>query len=387
MSQRGATERFQLPNVLITSLNSLSRAYGVTLYMTLLAAFKVLLFRYGGQEDIVVGAVTDARRRPELEGLMGYFLDTLALRTYPSASKTFSEYLVEVRGTVLDAMAACAVPFDHVVKAVQPKRTGSHHPIFQVFFSIEPPAEPFPPGWDLTQMEVPVASAKFDLYLELDQRPDHMAARFMYNTDIFDQSTIVRMAGHWRTLLEAIVHQPGCRLDMLPFMTREELAQLTGPGSWNDTARSFPQRTLPELLRLQAKQTPNSLAAIHGDTSWTYTDLLSRSRSIAARLQAAGVRRGSIVAILMDRSLEMVAGMIAVLITGSAYLPLDPDAPAARIALCLEDASPVAILTDSLLRSKIPATSAQVLLVEPLLKDRTPGHHPSTIRNRTTSRT
>lgn len=280
-----------------------------------------------------MGGVTDARRRPELEPVMGYFLDTFALRTAPTAETPFAQYLGEVRDSVLGALAAVDVPFDQVVQAVQPTRDRSHHPIFQAFFSIEPPVAPFREGWDLTQMDVAVGAAKFDLYLELDERPDHMAARLMYSTDLFDAATIERMAAHWRVLLEAVCRDATEPLGDLPVLTAAEVAQLTAPGSWNDTARPFPQGPVHDLLAGQARQAPERIAAVFGDSSATYKQLTARAETLGAELEAVGAARGSIVAVLLPRSLDLLAALIAVMRTGAAYLPLDPDTPQARIAL------------------------------------------------------
>ena len=366
-THRGAMVCFSLSAASITALRALSRSHGVTLYMTLLAGFKALLFRYSGQPDLIVGGVTDARRRPELEPVMGYFLDTFALRSAPSAEKPFAQFLIEVRDTVLGALAAVDVPFDHVVQAVQavePSRDRSHHPIFQAFFSIEPPVAPFRDGWDLTQMDVEVGAAKFDLYLELDERPDHMAARLMYSTDLFEAATIERMAAHWQVLLAGVCRDPTQPLGDLPILTPAEITQLTGPGSWNDTARPFPAGTLHDLIAAQARRTPDRVAATFNGTSWTCAQLIARAEALAAALHATGAGRGTLVAVLLPRSLDLLAALVAVLRTGAAYLPLDPDNPPARIALSLDDAQPVALLTTTALLPTLPATTAHVLCVD-----------------------
>ncbi len=366
ISHRGSMVCFQLSTELIAALRSVSRAHGVTLYMTLLAAFKTLLFRYSGQQDIIVGGATDARMRPELEPLMGYFLNTFAMRTRPSAEKPFAEFLVEVRDAVLGALTAADVPFDQVVHAVQHRRDTRYHPIFQVFFSIEPPVEPFMEGWDLTQMDVTIGSAKFDLYLELDERPEHMAARLMYNADLFEAATMRRMAEHWTVLLEAVCHAPERSLGTLPLLTAGELDAIAGPGGWNDTARAFPQGTLHRLIEAQARQTPDAIAAVFGEQQWTYAELMARVNALALAVEATGAGRGSIVALLLPRSLDLLAGMLAILRTGAAYLPLDPETPTARVALCLEDAKPIAVLTDTSLRTALPPSPAHVLFVDQL---------------------
>ncbi|HEY4354352.1 MAG TPA: amino acid adenylation domain-containing protein [Acidobacteriaceae bacterium] len=364
ISSRGSMECFQLSAERIRALRELSRAHGVTLYMTLLAAFKTLLFRYSAQEDVIVGGATDARRRMELEPLMGYFLDTFAVRTRPTADKKFSAYLREVKYVVLEALDAADVPFDRVVQEVNPRRDNSHHPIFQAFFSIEPPVAPFADGWDLTQMDVTVGSSKFDLYLELDERPDHMAARFMYNTDIFDAVTIRRMAGHWQQMLESVCRTPDATLGELPFLTAGEMEQLAGPGGWNDTAQPIPQATLHRLIEEQAARTSQSVAAVLGSERWTYAELLARANELADALRAAGAGPGTLVAVFLQRSLDLLAGLIAVAKTGAAYVPMDPETPQARIALCLDDAKPVAVLTSASLLEMLGDYANRSVLVD-----------------------
>ena len=234
-SHRGSMETFEFPYDLVKDLRELSSAQGVTLYITLLAAFKVLLFRYSAQNDLIVGSVTDARRRPELESVMGYFLDTFAIRTRPSADLRFSEYLSQTRDSALGGLAAAEVPFDRVVHEVNPKRSTSHHPIFQAFFSIRPPMPRIAEGWNLTQMDVTVGTTKFMLHLELGERPDFKAdrieARFLYNTDIWDGATIKRMSAHWLALLRSACENPEKTLGALSLLT---------PG--RDRATCWPRR-------------------------------------------------------------------------------------------------------------------------------------------------
>src|SRR5262249_45925831 len=216
---RGSMETFNLPGPLTDALRRWSRRQGATLYMTLLAAFKTLLFRYTGQEDICVGGVVDMRRRPQLEQVVGYFLNTVLLRTRPAADMPFRDYLQQTRSAVLGALDASDVPFDRVLQAMRLKRNPGAQAAVQVLFSIEPPVAPFADGWDLTQMDVTVGAAKFDLYLELDERPEGLIGRFLYSTDLFDASTIRRMIDHWTTVLEAVGADPHCALGALALPT------------------------------------------------------------------------------------------------------------------------------------------------------------------------
>ena len=363
-SHRGSMECFQMPAELVENLRRLSHEQGVTLYMTLLAAFNVLLFRYSGQKDLIVGSATDARRRPELEAVMGYFVDTFAIRTRPAAELRFSEYLAKTRDAVLGGLAAADVPFDRVVQEINPQRDTSHHPIFQAFFSFRPPMPPFAEGWNLTQMDVTVGTNKFILHLDLCDRSNHMEARFHYSTDIWDAATIRRMAKHWLVLLQSVCRNPQSALGALPILTSEETAALLESGGWNDTTRSFPQVTLDALIDDQVRRTPHAIAAVFGNERWTYEELNSRADALAASLRAVGITRGSIVAIVLDRSLDLLAGLIAILKTGAAYLPIDIQMPLDRISLCLADAQPSAILTQRSLVQQVASSANAIVLVD-----------------------
>jgi amino acid adenylation domain-containing protein len=344
-SFRGSMEVFHLPSDLIGRLKLLSREAGVTLYMTLFASFATLLHRYSGQGDVIVGGVTDTRRRPELEGLMGYFLNTIALRTKPSPELPFRSYLSHIREVVLGALAASEVPFDQVVRELHPRRDTSRHPLFQVLFSIEPPAPVFPEGWDLTQMDVTVGASKFDLYLELDERPDSMHGRFMYNGDLFDAGTIRRMIGHWTTLLGAIAANPDDRLGSLALLTEPERRQI-GAARRGPRAENPPSATVHELVAAQARQRPDAPAVKSQDGCWSYRQLDEAAERLAEQLRGAGVGRGTLVGLQIERGPWMVAGLLAILKAGGHYLPLDAGLPPARLQMILEEAQPPVLLTD-----------------------------------------
>jgi amino acid adenylation domain-containing protein len=332
--------------------------------MTLLAAFKVLLFRYSGQNDIIVGSATDARRRPELEPVVGYFLDTYAIRTKPTAELSFIDLLLQTRDAVLGGLAAADVPFDRVVHAVNPKRNASQHPIFQAFFTIRPPAPQLPKGWDFTQTDVTVGASKFYLYLELGERPDRMQARFFYIANIWDSSTIKRMAAHWLILLRSICDNSATAIGDLAILTPEEHRDIFEAGGWNDTAWLTPQAPLNMLFEEQVRRTPRAVASTCKDERWTYEELNARADELASWLRAAGVKRGSIVAIMLDRSLDLLASLIAVHKAGAAYLPIDIHMPAERIALFLTKAEPAAIVTQRSLRKQIPSDQNIVIVDE-----------------------
>ncbi len=376
-SGHGSMECFQVSNELADALRTLGQRHGVTLYMVLLSAYKALMFRYSEQEDLVIGGAADARLQPGLEEMPGYILNTIPIRTRPTSQIPFAQFLHQVRDSVLEGLAAAEVPFDEVVRAFGGQR-GSDLPIFQAFFSIEPPAPDFPDGWDLTQMDVTVGASKFDLYLELDQRPEAITARFIYNTDIFDAATIRRMADHWRVILESLPSRPDCPLGLLPMLTEAEMAQRIGPGSWNDTAFPFPQQTMHSLIEVQARSSPHATAIVYGKRTWTYSQLMERVEELSAGLRAAGVKRGDLVAVHLERSMDLVAGLLAVLKAGAAYLPLDPEVPRARLAVLIENAEPRFILADTSLPKLGLSWHSSVVLIEELA-NRAHGEQPAEI--------
>lgn len=359
----GSMEVFEIPNDLIEKLKLVGQRHGVTLYMTLLAAYHAQLHLYSGDEDIIVGGVTDLRRRPELEHVVGYFLNTIALRAKPKGDTRFSDFLTEVRDSVLGALAASEAPFDEVVRALDVKRRPGTHPLFNCLFSIEPPVDPFPDGWDLTQMDVVVGGAKFDLYLELDERQgEGMHGRFLYSTELFDPSTVRRMIGHYLTILEGVVADATLPLKDLPLLGETERHQLLV--EWNDTATPLSPAMLPEAFRQQVAARPDAIAIRFGDRTVSYAALDARADAIAGTLHAAGLRPGDLVGICLDRSPDMVAALFAVHRIGAAYLPLDPDFPAARLDYIATDAGAAALLTERRLSHVLPGCPLKRILID-----------------------
>jgi amino acid adenylation domain-containing protein len=374
ISHRGDIERFIISRELTERLRTLGLPYGASFYMTLLASFKALLFRYSGQEDVVIGSVADGRRRPELDSMMGYILDIFALRTHPAASMPFTAYLRQVRQTVLDALAHAEAPFERVVEAVGGKRDLSHQPIFQTLFIIEP--TPQPNGlWDIAATEITIGATKVDLYVEADEHPEQTTVSIDYSTDLFDAATIRRMIGHWSTLIEAICATPDCALGDLPLLTAAERETMLV--RWNDTAVPVPATTMHGLVEAQVAKTPNAPAVGFENTTLTYAQLDREANRLAHHLRLAGASADTLAAIFLDRSQYLVAGLIGVLKTGAAYLPLDPGTPAARIALCLEDAEPAVILTQRSRLADLPATAAKVLILEDILAAPYPAELPA----------
>jgi amino acid adenylation domain-containing protein len=354
----GSMEVFELSDPLVEKLKHIARDEGATLYMVLLAAYKAMLFRYTGDTDIIVGGVTDTRRRQELQPLMGYFLNTMALRSRPEGQRSFRKYLAEVKASVIGALGATDVPFDRLIRALDIKRGKGTHPLFNTLFSIEPPVEPFPDGWDLTQMDVVVGAAKYDLYLELDERPEGMAGRFLYSTELFDVATIHRMIGHWTRILEAVAADPDTTLAALPMV---EDAQDSLIAAWNDTAQRLPHANVVDWFAAQAAARPDAAVLVHDGASWSYAELARKSDTIGAKLIAEGVKPGDLVGLMLGRSPWMVAAMLGVAKAGAAYLPLDPAFPPSRLALIAEDAKPVLVLVEPDTAHALPEGAARMV--------------------------
>jgi amino acid adenylation domain-containing protein len=358
-SYRGAMKPFAVPAELTAALRTAARDEGVTLYMFLLTAFKTLLHRYSGQEDIMMGGVSGARRRPEFQKLMGNFSNFFVLRTHPAAQSTFREYLATVKDIVLGALANGDVPLDQVIREVQPRRESARRPFFQVTFSMEPlPAESAGPDWWVTQMDTVTGFTKFDLYFEIDERPDGLFARFDYSAELFDRATIDRITQHWLTLLQSAIENPLTKLCDLAMIPADEEHQLRV--DWNDTWRAIPSTTVHGLFEQQAERTPNAIAVEAAGVRLTYKELDERANRLASRLRQAGVTHGTLVALCVDRTVDMAAAPLAVLKAGGAYLPLDPEFPKERLAFLMEDAEAPVLLTIRSLAGLLPGAEQVV---------------------------
>jgi non-ribosomal peptide synthetase component F len=325
--------------------------------MTLLAAFKTLLYRYTEQEDIVVGTVSAGRNRPEIEGLIGFFLNTLVLRTDMSGSPSFRQLLGRVREITLGAYAHEDLPFEKLIQTLQPDRNLSHNPLFQVAFVLEPPMPSLNCGWTMSQLDIQTDTAKLDLTLELDERPEGIIGRFEYNTDLFEASTISQMIGNFQTLLEGIVADPDKRLWELPLLTVAQQQQLM---ALNNTKVDYPlEACIHQLFEAQVERTPDAIAVVFEGEQLTYLQLDQRANQLAHYLQKLGVKPEMLVGICVERSLEMVVGLLGILKAGGAYLPLDPSYPQDRLAFMLEDAQVSVLLTQQKLIAGFSEYKAQ----------------------------
>jgi amino acid adenylation domain-containing protein len=353
---------FTIDAALAARLRMLARTEQATLYMVMLAAFKAMLFRYTGDNDLIVGGVTDTRRRPELQSVMGYFLNSLALRSHPRGDVSFRAFLGEVKARVLGALDAADVPFDRIVRELDIRRETGGHPLFNTLFSIQPPLDPLPAGWQLTEMDVPPAAAKYDLFLELHDQGADIAGRFYYSSELFDPATIERMIGHWLRLLNGIAADPDMALQSLPLLGEEERHQLVD--CWNDTAQPLPYASVVDWVAAQAAAAPDALVLEQGDLRWSYADLDAHADGIAAQLAEAGVAPGALVGLSLSRTPWMVAAMLGVAKAGAAYLPLDPAFPPARLAMIVDSAAPALILVEADTETAVPAGSVPKLRLD-----------------------
>jgi amino acid adenylation domain-containing protein len=352
-----------LPKSLSESLKELSEREGATLFETLLAAFQTLLSRHTGQSDIVVGAIVPGREGVGMERLIGLFANTVIIRSDTESDPTFREMLWRVRDLWRRDCRYRNVPFDRLVSELQPERDLSRNPLFQVLFSLTPSTPASKLGWETADFEVDSGAAKVDLQLQLSDGAEGILGRLTYNTDIFDGTTIRRMAAHFQTLLQGIVANPDQRLSRLPLLTEAERHQLLV--EWNDTAVDYPRdRCVHHLFELQAERTPNATAIVFENECLTYGELNRRANQLAHHLAKLGVGPEVLVGILVERSLDMVVGLLGILKAGGAYVPLDPAYPRERVAFMLEDSEVPVLLTQRLLLGSIPDSRAKVVVLD-----------------------
>lgn len=364
-SYRGARVSFQWPRSLADQLDELGRREGVTLFMTVLAAFQTLLHKYTGQEDIIVGSPSAGRNRTETEGLIGFFINTLPLRANLSGNPTFRELLHRTRDAALGAFAHQDVPFEKLVEEMQTSRDMSRAPIFQVMLVLQnAPADNLRlPGLVVESIPVDTATAKFDMIVEVLKGEEGLAVQVEFCTDLFARERIERMAGHLQTLLEAVARDPQQRLGDIPILTASEREQILV--EWNRTALEYDREaTIHQLVEAQVRRTPDAVALVADKTRLTYEELNARANRLARRLQTLGVGPETLVGICSRRTPEMVVAMLAILKAGGAYVPLDPTYPRERIRFILEDADAPVLLTERKLAAELPSVGARVVYLE-----------------------
>lgn len=341
----GARLSFALPQTLSEQLGILSKQEGVTLFMLLLATFKTLLYRYTNQKDIVIGSPIANRNRSEIENLIGFFANMLVLRTDFSGNPTFRELLQRVREMALEAYDHQDLPFEKLVEELQPDRDLSRTPLFQVVFALQ--NAPMPtlalPGLTLQSLAIDKGTATFDLNMALWRTNQGLQGRIEYNTDLFEAATVTRMIAHFQQLLEMVIAHPEQRISDLPILTPPEQRQLL---DWNNTEADYPRATLlHHLFQNQAEKTPTAVAVTFATESYTYQELDQRANQLAHYLQQLGVGPDALVGLCLERSLEMLVGLLGILKAGAAYLPLDPAFPTERLNFMLNDARCPVLLT------------------------------------------
>ncbi|TRU33563.1 MAG: amino acid adenylation domain-containing protein [Microcystis aeruginosa Ma_MB_F_20061100_S20] len=361
----GTQQEFSLSPKLSQALTELSRQQGVTLFMTLLAAFDALLYRYTGSSDILVGTPIANRNRSEIEGLIGFFVNTLVMRTDVSDNPSFSQLLTRVREVTMDAYAHQDLPFEMLVEALQPERDLSHTPLFQVAFVLQntPKSEIAMTGLTVTDLPPENTTAKFDLTLAMVSTDDGLKGVWEYNTDLFESSTIERLSGHFLNLLGGIVANPQAQISQLPLLAESETNQLLI--EWNNTQVDYPEyKCIHQLFEEQVKRTPDAVAVVCSQQQLTYNELNCRANQLAHYLRKLGLKADTLVGISLERSLEMIVGLLAILKAGGAYVPLDPDYPSERLQFAIADAQLSFLLTQEGLINKLPEHQARLILLD-----------------------
>jgi amino acid adenylation domain-containing protein len=343
-SSRGATSRFAVPAAVASALRQLAQCERATLFMTLLAAFDVLLHRYSGQSDFVVGSPVAGRGRPEVEELIGLFVNTVAIRADASGDPSFRELLARVKAAVTGAIVHQDLPFELLVDELKPERSLAYTPLFQVVFALRQKLDVDRFGGLRAEL-VPFDSgtAKFDLTVTMEETAGALTGAFEYNADLFDAATIARMAAHFQQLLESIAAAPDTRVSALPMLSSDERERMLV--TWNETARPIPDATVINLFREQVRLRPHAVALYCDGDTFSYAELGARVDDAARVLREHGAGPEQLVAIVMERGVDAVIAILGVLASGAAYLPIDPAWPDERIAFILGDAKPNLVWT------------------------------------------
>ncbi|SDY15893.1 non-ribosomal peptide synthetase, partial [Myxococcus xanthus] len=363
---RGGWHHFRLEPELARKLKQLAQKEGATLFMVLMAAYQTLLHRYSGQQDFAVGSPVANRRAPELEPLIGFFVNMLVMRADASGDPTFRSFLHRVRQVCLDAYSHQDVPFDKLVEELQPPRDPSRNPFFEAVFVLQNVPQPALriPGLLARYVELDLGVSQFDLLMELrEDRPDRFIGRIEYCADLFDAKTVERMDRHYVRLLESVVENADQRLSELPLLRTEERQQLLV--DWNAKSTAFPRETpIHSLFSEQAARAPDAVALVSGETLVTYAELERRANQLAHHLRTYGVSRGTRVGLCLERSPDMVVGLLAILKAGGAYVPIDHHYPAERISLLLQEAGIGVLVTTKPLAEGLPASNSKHVCVD-----------------------
>ena len=365
-SYRGASQSIELGEGLTARLKELSKRRGATMFMALLAAYRVLLYRLSGQRDISVGVPVAGRTRSELEGLIGFFVNTLVMRGEVRGSESFEEVMGSEREVVLGGFGHQEVPFERVVEEMQPERSLSYSPLFQVafnFLNASGQSEIRLPELSLNSLGVEVETSKFDLVMVVAEFEHSLSIDLRYSTDLFDHPTIKRMLTHFQNLIEAAVADPHMPISLLPMLTEAEVRQLSVER--NDTTSPYPKHNLVHhLFEHQASHSPDAPALVWEGKRLTYSELNRRANQLANYLQSLGVGPETLVGICMKGSIDFVIAALGILKAGGAYVPLDPDYPERRLAQMMEESMMPVLLTQEDMEERLPAHWGQTVLVD-----------------------
>ncbi|MGB8645079.1 MAG: amino acid adenylation domain-containing protein [Anaerolineae bacterium] len=361
----GRTEYFAFSSLLRDRLNTFGQQSNVTLFMTLLGAVAIWLARHSGQPDIVIGTTVANRNRRELEPLIGFFANTLALRVDLSGNPTFQELVAGIREIVLGALDHQDIPFEKLVEVLHPERSLSETPIFQVMFSLQntPGAGLELDGIRATPLPIDTGTAKFDQSLSLEEDQAGIAGTLTYSTDLFEAATINQMIGRLRNLLEEIARDPSQRIDDLSLLSAEEDRRLLL--DWNDTAAPYRQdECIHQLFEAQVARTPHAVALSYQGDTLTFDALNRRANLLAHFLIEQQVGPEVCVGLCVERSLDMLVGVLGILKAGGAFVPIDPDYPPERLAMMLQDSGAPVLVTQQHLTSRLPVMAAQVVCLD-----------------------
>ena len=368
-SFQGAVESIRLPAALTDAVRTCGREHGATVFMVLLAAFKALLQRYSGQTDLVVGSPIAARRRSETQPLIGFFVDMLVLRTDLSQDPSFAALLGRVRKVALEAYEHSELPFERLIEALVVDRDQSRNPLFQVSFSHRQQQERGQqvPGLHVDRLPIDAGTVRFDLEVRALESDEHIDLSLTYATELFDAATIRSLAERFQRLLEIVLSDSARPLSQIKLITDAERQLLA---TWNDTVRDHPRDgSIHGVFAEQVSATPDAVALVFGELQWTYAQLDRRANQLAHQLQAWGVGHEDFVGLCVERSLEMVVGVLAILKAGGAYVPLDPSYPSSRLEFMLQDTGATLLLTQEELRAQLPAFDGTIVTLDTLAEE------------------
>ncbi|UZE10142.1 non-ribosomal peptide synthase/polyketide synthase [Pseudomonas sp. B21-053] len=367
-SYRGTRHEFAVDAQLAEQLRATAQKHNITLFMLLLGAFNALLHRYTGQTDIRVGVPIANRNRGEIEGLIGFFVNTQVLRTQLDGQTRVVDLLARIKETALGAQAHQDLPFERLVESLKLERSLSHTPLFQVMYNHQPQVADITTvttasGLELGMIDWEGRTTQFDLTLDTYEKAGKLHAALTYANDLFDPDTIARMARHWTRLLQAMVGDVTQRIGELPLLDASEHQTLVH--DWNHTAQSYPtEQCIHQLIEAQASRTPDNVALVFGDVTLSYAQLDARANQLAQLLREQGVGPDVLVGIAVERSIEMVVGLLAILKAGGAYVPLDPEYPQERLAYMIEDSAIALLLTQTSLLPRLPTEGVNVITLD-----------------------